>query len=258
VDDRTAGMRPLDEGTAHLWYVLADDVREPELLRACRALMAPAELEEEARFLLPEGRHLHLVTRALVRSVLSRYAPVDPRDWSFVRNAHGRPELVVPAGVPPLRFNLSHTAGMVACVVALDRDVGVDVEDATRALDPVELGQRVLSPVELASLRACSPEQQKTRFFELWTLKESYAKARGLGLTIPFEQVTVRLEPGPAVAVTFGPGVDDVPEHWQFELARPTARHVLAAAVHKGSGAPLAIELGRTLPLAGGRDHGRP
>jgi 4'-phosphopantetheinyl transferase len=250
VRERAAGIIDLDERTAHLWYVLADDVRDPELLRACRALMAPAELEEETRFHLPEGRHLHVITRALVRSVLSRYAPIAPRDWSFVRNAHGRPELDAPAAAPPLRFNLSHTAGMVACLVALDRDVGVDVEDATRALDPVELGQRVLSPVELTSLQACRPEQQRARFFELWTVKEAYAKARGLGLTIPFEQVSVRLEAGPAITVAFGPGVNDLPEHWQFELHRPTARHVLAAAVHKGRGAPLAIELRPTIPVA--------
>jgi 4'-phosphopantetheinyl transferase len=244
-------MEPLvlTPGVAHLWYVFSDRVRDARLLAEYHRIMAPAEAEQQARFYFPEGRHEYLLTRALVRSVLSRYARVAPEAWTFVRNDHGCPRISGPAGAPPIRFNLSNTRGLIACLVALDRDVGVDVEDTERSSATVEIADRFFSPSEVRALHAQPESNQRARFFEYWTLKEAYIKARGMGLAIPLDQFSFHLDDGPEIRISFDPRLGDDPGVWQFAQFRPSARHAMAAALRKGDGPPLTIELRETVPL---------
>ncbi|CAN95221.1 4'-phosphopantetheinyl transferase superfamily protein [Sorangium sp. So ce448] len=245
-------MLTIGPGAAHLWYVFCDSARDEALLEAYHRLMAPDEAAQQARFLFAENRHEYLLTRALVRTVLSKYANVAPEAWSFVRNEFGRPQIAGPPGVPPIRFNLSNTRGLIACLVALDRDVGVDVEDTERASSAVDIADRFFSPGEVRALRALPPERQRARFFEYWTLKESYIKARGMGLAIPLDQFSFHLDDGPAIGISFDPRLGDDRSAWQFALYQPSARHTMAAAIRSGGGPPLSIELRETVPLRDG------
>ena len=104
-------------------------------LDAYRRLLTADEHERMARFVFERDRRAFLLTRALVRTTLSRYAAVAPADWRFIANVHGRPEILDrPEGVPDLRFNISHTDGLIACAVTIGREVGVDVENIGRQL----------------------------------------------------------------------------------------------------------------------------
>ena len=111
-----------------------------------------------------------------------KQAAVDPAAWRFRSGAHGRPEIAAPQS--PLRFNLSHTEGLAACAIADGDNVGIDVENVTRKHSR-RLAERVFSRRERKTLRELPAAEQARRFFELWTLKEAYLKARGLGLSIP-------------------------------------------------------------------------
>jgi 4'-phosphopantetheinyl transferase len=250
-------VTPLGDDDAHLWTVRADAIRDPARLAAYRALLAPDEAERHARYLSPETRHEFLVTRALVRTVLSRYAPIAPAEWTFARTLHGRPEIAGPRGAPPLRFNLANTRGLVACVVARDAEVGVDAEDVERRTSDVEIAERFFSPTEVAALRAAPAERRQVRFFDYWTLKEAYLKARGLGLALPLDRFSFRLdepgarrEDGRSIGVSFEPPIEDDPAAWQFELFRPSERHTIAVAIRSARGTRRRVELVETVPLA--------
>jgi 4'-phosphopantetheinyl transferase len=245
-------MLPLPADKAHLWYVLPDELRDPALLAEYAELLTPEEAEQHMRFRFPEGRHEYLVTRALVRGVLSQYAPVLPKDWTFVRNAHGRPEIAGPGGVPRIRFNLSNTRGLIVCLVALDRDVGVDVEDTTRRGETVAVADRFFSPMEAAELRSLPEWRQRDRFFDYWTLKEAYIKARGMGLAIPLDHFSFYLQEPGSISISFAPELLDDPETWHFTLRSLTATHRLATAIRKGpEEPPVEIEERRIVPLRG-------
>jgi 4'-phosphopantetheinyl transferase len=246
----------------HLWYVWPDDVTDPTLLTAYRALLSEDEVARNQRFVFPKGRHEHLVTRALVRTTLSTYRPaVDPRAWQFVANPYGRPEIAGPTGPPALRFNVSHTDGLIVCLLAADREIGVDVEDTTREnIGGVEIADRFFSPTEVAALGALPEAARHGRFFDYWTLKESYIKARGLGLHLPLDQFSFHLGPDrpeadppegqPSIRISFGPGIDDDPTTWQFSLQRLTERHRLAIAIRRQPDEPdLAIRIRPVVPL---------
>lgn len=237
---------PRDE--VHLYYALEDQIREPAVLAAYDALLTPEERARKQRYYFEKNRHEFLITRALVRSVLSRYAPVRPADWTFSANAHGCPAVATPAGTG-LRFNLSNTRGLVCCLVARDRDIGVDVEDTERDGETVAIADRFFSPSEVDELRAQPEERRRARFFDYWTLKEAYIKARGMGLAIPLDHFSFLLAEGQPIGIAFDPRLEDDPAVWQFAQLRPTASHLISLALRRGGEADLRIIVRRVTPL---------
>jgi 4'-phosphopantetheinyl transferase len=206
----------LADHQADVW--LADtDAPDPtdDLLANYQRLLDPEERQRQSRFRFERDRRGFLIGHVLVRAALSAYTGVHPADWRFERNQFGRPEPII-NGSRPLRFNLSGTAGLVACVITRQADVGIDVEDVTRIDDPMSVARHCFAPAEVAELAALTGAAQRVRFFELWTLKEACFKAMGVGLSA---------------------GLDQVPDHreWQFHLSRPGAamRHMLTAAIRR-------------------------
>ena len=238
----------IPRGEAHLYVALEDQIREPALLAAYDALLTPEERARKQRYLFDKNRHEYLITRALARSVLSRYAPVRPAAWTFSTNEWGCPAIASPEG-RGLRFNLSNTKGLVCCVVALDRDVGIDVEDVSREGETVTIADRFFSPSEVEELRGQPEERRRARFFDYWTLKEAYIKARGMGLAIPLDHFSFQLSPGLPVGIAFDPRLDDDPTSWQFEQIRPTANHLVSVAIRRKNEDDLRLVVRRVTPL---------
>jgi len=227
---------------------LADPVAlsDPERVQRYLALLEPPEQEQYRRFHFDHNRQEYLVTRALVRTVLSKYVARAPADWRFVRTEHGRPLIAGAQDDPETRwlvFNLTNTTGLVACAVARDREVGVDAEWMDRRGQQLEVADRFFSAPEVAELRARPPERQLDRFFDYWTLKESYIKAVGKGLTLPLESFAMVLEEGGPIRLRVFPPIQDDPASWQFHLCSPAPRHRLAVAVRRRGDPPLAIDL---------------
>jgi 4'-phosphopantetheinyl transferase len=212
-----------------------------------RTLLSEDERERMARFVFEKDRHAFLLTRALVRTMLSRYAAIAPAEWQFITNAHGRPEILDrPSGVPDLRFNISHTDGLIACAVTIGREVGVDVEHVGRRLSH-DVAGRHFAPREVNDLRRLPDQEQRRVFFDYWTLKESYIKARGFGLALPLGDFAFTLDPPNPPAIAFEPALDDDPATWQFLQDWPTPHHRLALAVRR-EGGDLPVRIREVLP----------
>ena len=247
---------PLPEGEAHLWWVRPEDVPE-DRMGMLRGWMDPSECERHDRYVFARDQKLFLVTRALVRTVLSRYTGVAPGHWGFTANPWGRPEVARPdphrhtAGGTALRFNLANTDGMVVLLVARGREVGVDVERIDRPA-PLDVAERFFAPAEVAALRSLASDARPRRFFDYWTLKESYIKARGMGLAIPLEHFAFTLGPGDSrggITVALDPSLHDDASAWQFvQVQVPPARggttaHLVAVAVRRDRGADATLVL---------------
>ena len=218
-------------------------------LEAYRTMLSPEEHERMARFVFDRDRRSFLLTRALVRTTLSRYAPIAPAAWQFIANVHGRPEILDrPTGVPDLRFNLSHTDGLIACAVTIGRDIGIDVEHVGRSLHHDVAGQ-YFAPAEVADLRRLPANQQRTMFFDYWTLKESYIKARGFGLALPLGDFAFTLNPPSAPTICIEPSLNDDAASWQFLQDWPSPQHRLALAVRR-EGRDLPVRIRQVVPPA--------
>ena len=192
---------------------------------AALELLTPDERETVGRFRFERDRLIHLAARALVRRSLSRCGDVDPRAWRFAATPYGRPEITAPAATR-LRFNTSHTVGLAMVAVVLDRDVGVDVERVPAAL-PADVVDSSFCEVERAALRAAPAHERAALFTELWTLKEAYAKARGLGLSLALDSFAFALGPPRLVA-------GDDPAEWHVLTMSPTAAHRASVCVRVG------------------------
>lgn len=190
-------------------------------------LMDAEERARAARFRFDRDRHSYIAAHALLRAMLSRRVPTAPADWRFTTNPQGKPEAVMPPGWPRLRVNLSHTRGLVAVALTVDRDVGIDVEWRARGNLTLEIADRYFAPAEIAALEAMSAERLEDGLFAFWTLKEAFIKAIGLGLSFPLDAFAFGLEP---LSISFVPG-HEVPGPWLFRRFRPTEAHAMALAL---------------------------
>jgi 4'-phosphopantetheinyl transferase len=225
----------LNRDEVHVWHLPADEDAPPIDHASAHEVLSPAERARHARFMFDADRNRYLVAHVALRRVLGRYAGVSPAALTFETGTHGRPEIVAPAGARRLRFNLSHTRGLIAIAVCLERDVGVDVEwRLRRGSDLLTLADRFFSPVEADAVRREPIQRRADRFFEIWTLKESYIKARGMGLALPLDKFAFDLSRD-RPRIDTDPSLGDEPRAWRFRIARPTGEHTLAAAVRAGA-----------------------
>jgi len=224
-DDTSAAGR-LDGGV-DVWIALPDSVGE-SASDVLEALLSHEERERARAFAFAHHRRAYVVSHALLRVALARYATEEPDALVLTTSESGRPALVGAPG--EFDFSLTHTDTLAAVAVSHGGAVGVDAEDVDRACDDIEIADRYFHASEADTLRELAPVPRRHRFLEFWTLKEAYTKACGLGLSLPLDQVSFTL--GPAGQPTAGFSDELVREQggWQFIVLRPTSRHVLAVA----------------------------
>lgn len=231
-------LRP-DE--VHVWVAQVDPGEGARRRPPGEGLLPAEEREELDRVMVDAVRYLRAAGRVLRRIVLSRYADIQPDAWRFRAEPGGRPVIAAPAGAPPLSFSVTHTEGLVACAVTWAREVGVDAEAVGRPIDIGRLAARFFAPQEAAALERLDGPARVLAFFQHWTLKEAYLKARGLGLAVPLAAVVVRLQTGGGPVFAFLPPVEDDPAAWAVALKSPTDRHVLGVAARRAPETDLAV-----------------
>lgn len=221
--------------------VATDDV-PVDVSAVLESRLTTDERARHARFVRAVDRDAFVISRALVRACLTMHGGLPPSAWRFAANAHGCPSVIAAqAGTPPLQFNLSHTSGLAVVAVTRGPRIGVDVEAVDRTLRHDIAGHH-FAAAEVAALRALPDDEQGLAFFDYWTLKEAYIKARGLGLAIPLGEFAFTLAPPASPRVTFASGFDDDAARWQFWQTWATSRHRVALAIER-DGADLAAAL---------------
>jgi 4'-phosphopantetheinyl transferase len=180
-----------------------------------------------------ESRASFLIGRGMARRLLARVTGVAPADWRFREGEYGRPEIASPE--TSIRFNIAHSGGMVACVLANGRDVGIDVEHVDRPRLLHNVAARSCAAAELADIEVEPEDRRQQRFLVYWTLKEAYLKARGVGVSVPLHEVSFSLEGTFPELRLLGSLAHEDPR-WIFRLTQPSARHIAAIAADTRDG----------------------
>ncbi len=236
-----------------VWLTFYDEIVDDRHLASLRLLLNAEEIAQERRFYFADDRKRYLVTRAMLRTLLSRYAPIPPEQWLFSKNAYGRPAisdaiLNTEIRARDLTFNISHTRGLIVLGVTRGRDLGVDVENvATRSIS-LDVADRFFSATEAAELSRIPPDRQQDRFFEYWTFKESYIKARGMGLSLPLDRFSFEFPHHDAVRLSIDAELNDVAERWSFWQSRPSPDHLMAICAERSLGDPPLITMRKFMP----------
>jgi len=239
----------LPDKAIHLYFNYPENVTDPDLLDHYQSLLSSDELEQMGRFYYARHRHQYLLTRALVRTSLSNYCAIDPADWKFSKNDYGKPEICYPEIDLPIQFNLSHTRGLILCGITRDFSVGVDVEDTERTTRAALADlSSYFSEQEIEDLNKLPTGQQMPRFFDYWTLKESYIKARGMGLAIPLRLFSFHFEADALKRFSTHSDLNDDADQWQFWRIGVENRYCIAVAV-KTTGQNLTVNGIESVPL---------
>lgn len=239
----------LRSGQADVWVAGIADAISQGPVSHYRQVLTEDELAQSERFHFEKDRNRYLVTRALVRCVLSRYGALQPEAWRFSANAFGRPFVVSddPA-VQSLSFNLSHSDNTVIMGIARGAEIGIDVEDLKRNV-PLQIADSNFSANEVRQLKALPPDQQPLRFLEIWTLKESYIKARGKGLSIPLRQFEFDLSASDRLTPHFASDLHPQPMHWRFWQWRPRSGSIAALCVEDTPGMSWRVKARAIIPF---------
>lgn len=173
-----------------IWRVHLD--LPPDPAKRLESTLSSDEAEHAARFHFEKDRSRFILAHGCLRDILARYVRCDPLALKFSTNEYGKPMLVSDSN---LEFNLSHSGRYALVAVVLGRRVGIDVENIRRDIELENLARRFFSPGEVAELFSLPAEQRIPAFYNCWTRKEAYIKARGLGLSLPLDVFDVSLSP---------------------------------------------------------------
>lgn len=157
---------------------LPDPKEDPLLLDAISA----ERKHRTMKYHNAQNRKRSLGAGLLLNKVLPRYG-ASPDAIRVA--ADGKPE------VDGIFFNLSHSEDIVICATA-EKEVGCDVEKMKEA--PKKVAERFFHPNETAYIQAAEGKEKDNRFFQIWTMKESYIKMTGEGIRLSFDRIEFLLD----------------------------------------------------------------
>ena len=220
---------PGDE--AHLWRGRLD--RPPAQVEHLWRLLSDDERSHAARFHTAQLRDRFIAGRGTLRMLLGAYARVDPGQLRFGYTAYGKPYLEHPRCQPEMQFNLAHADDMLLLAFTRTHPIGVDIELVRRdpEFDALTLAARFFAPDEYKALLQLSAALQPIGFFNAWTRKEAFIKARGAGLSLPLDSFSVSLAPNDEPRITRV--ADDLggPARWRLMSFEPVMGYIAALAV---------------------------
>jgi 4'-phosphopantetheinyl transferase len=211
----------------HVWRARLDG----QLSKSFELSLSEDDRVRASRFKFEGDRHRFVMARACLRTILARYLKTNAAGLQFDLGPFGKPGLAAGPNVLDLRFNLSHSHQLALIAITRGREVGVDLEFMRSDFASDEVAEHFFSPTEVKQL-VRMPAGIKTRsFFNCWTRKEAYIKARGEGLSHPLDQFDVSFAPD-APAQLLDSRVDPAEvSRWAFEDLSPHPAYAAALTV---------------------------
>ncbi|MFD8413805.1 4'-phosphopantetheinyl transferase family protein [Streptomyces sp. NPDC059650] len=251
----TGSTGSAENGSApvNLWFCPNEDLAPGIAATLASYWLDEHEQEVAGRFLFERDRRQYLVAHALVRRVLALETGIPEAEAVIWRSSRGRPFLQTPAGGLPrgadtLDFNLSHAHAYNLLGVSRGLRIGVDVERLDRGERGLDAIVVTFSPEEQAWIADAAPGRPRDRrALRVWTLKEAYSKARGLGLGLPFDTFAFTLTEDRGV-LSFRPPADDSAARWRFLEIEPVPEVLAAVAVEVDADPPPAVHLHHGFP----------
>lgn len=210
--EHISDLPALNNDVIHVWGARVPDVFDR--LDALKAPMSAVELAKAARFHRDSDRHSSIVARGALRILLSGYTGVSAAEIRFDYLDTGKPYVASSA----VAFSVSHAGEWVVLAFGRGRTIGVDVESIRRSVDVLRIAARYFTPEEVELIESAA--DRSVAFFNLWTRKEAYVKARGSAL---FRELST-------FAVPFEDGEKD---GWFFRGLEAGGKHAAAVVTDK-------------------------
>jgi 4'-phosphopantetheinyl transferase len=182
----------MEQQAIHVWIVeIHQHLDSQAELRATEALSL-AEREKLTRFQIRSGKNQFLQTRYYLRQILARYSGLSACDLQFEASLFGKPSLL--ASTYELKFNLSHSGKYLVIAISKNIELGIDVEESVDTDTALRLSKYSYSQNERQYLRTIEIVELQKAFLEVWTLKEAFSKAKGLGFQMDWKCFSVQFQ----------------------------------------------------------------
>ncbi len=183
----------------HIWR--ASLVAAASQMPILKKVLNDEERHRAEQFFRLKDHDNYIITRGILRHILSRYLNINASQLQFDYNAFGKPFLAKTNNGDDVRFNLSHSGELALYAITRNRDVGIDVEDTRIELDFEQIAAQFFSVQEFAELRALPEAERMQGFYNCWTRKEAYVKAKGRGFSLDLKKFDVTLTPNSPAAL---------------------------------------------------------
>ena len=221
-----------------------DRLQEPDV-EPWKAVLDDAERARAARFVPVRSRVEFVAAHALARAALAAATGQSAVAFRFEPGAHGKPTARIGGAPAGVHFNLSHTRGLVAVAVA-PFEHGLDVEPLDRAVN-LGVAGHYFCPEEIAWLDSLPEAGRPEGFLRLWTLKEAFIKATGLGLSQGLDTFWFQVFPP---AIRFKQPAAGDPADWRFDQRAIDGGFLAATGFHDPDGRAPTIEWKTMSPAA--------
>ncbi|GAC1362153.1 MAG: 4'-phosphopantetheinyl transferase superfamily protein [Ktedonobacteraceae bacterium] len=186
--------KTLHADEVHVW--LADQKIFLTAIPVLYRLLNVDEVRKAAQFRFEKDRNRYIIAHGLLRLLLANYVQLPAAQLNYCYNAYGKPELAISHGQDTLHFNLSHTHELIIYAFTYSRHVGIDIEYIRGNIEYEQLAKHYFSSFEYAELQRLPLSIRRQVFFQCWTRKEAYIKARGLGLSLGLDTFDITVQPG--------------------------------------------------------------
>lgn len=184
----------INSNEVHVWRVLLDvsAVQFESLLK----FLSVEELERAERFHFEKDQRRFIMARGILRKILGHYLKKNPDEICFEYTSYGKPALTPGVNNDKLCFNLSHSGAFALYAITQRKKIGIDIERIRDDIQIEQVARKFFSQNEISSLEKVDINKRSGLFFQYWTRKEAFIKARGEGISFPMEQCDVSLISG--------------------------------------------------------------
>lgn len=179
----------LEPRQVHVWISRTNLPRS--IVGNLKSTLSPDEIERATLFRFEERRNQYIVGRGLLRAILARYVGRPAPELLFSKESGGKPILAETVEMPRVQFNLSHSGTLCAIAITSLEMVGIDVQKARPGVDVEAIARRILTGRERAEFERLGEGQRSSWFYSAWSKKEAFVKAKGVGMSMPFQDVEI-------------------------------------------------------------------
>ena len=224
-------IRPaLGRRDVHVWRASLNP--PPAIVERLRQFLSPDEQVRADRFHFEIDRQHFIVARGCLRTILSRYLEIAPAEIQFSYESHGKPQIESAMSQDQqLKFNLAHSGGLALYAFTSVGEIGVDLEHIRPEFTGDDIARRFFSATEVQCLDQLPPQARHQAFFNCWTRKEAFIKAKGVGLSLALDQFDVTLAPAEPAALLRTRWDEDEAARWSLQTIEVGKGYAGAVAV---------------------------
>ena len=204
----------LANAKVHVWHASLE--QPADVVQKLEGFLSNEERQQAEAFRYQEHRQSFVISRGILRNLLSRYTNIQPKQIQLKYTLTGKPFLANWGETKDIFFNLSHTGLLVLYAISWGRQVGIDVE-CIRPMEKMDrLAGRIFSPKEYSRFQRVNKEARLIAFYNCLTRKEAFLKARGDGIYFPPQSVEVSFEPGYSARILRLAGSEEEAKQWSM------------------------------------------